>query len=451
MAADLRTRFIRFVRRRRLFSPGDHVLAAVSGGVDSMVLLHLLRATREDLGITISAAHFDHAMRADSAADADWLAGVCAVWNVPLVCTRARTPLSGETAARHARYSFLQEAMHSARATRIATAHHADDQIETVLYRLLRGTGIHGLAGIPVRRGRIVRPLLRFRKTDLTDYAATHDVAFREDETNQTDLYARNRIRRALIPVMQTVQPQSPAAILRLARHAARTERAWRALLRSARRRLVVSCTNDVSQLAITLLQEYDAEIQARVLRSELRRFGVVPDRRATRSMLQFIARSGSGSSYVAGGGIRLERAYDVLRITRARNTPQPKSLHIAACSDGAGEAVIDGQRWQVRWTTSPHAAAEHAAVFDCGGLHFPLELRGWRPGDRIRLAYGSKKLKKLFADVRVAFHQRAAVPILVDADGRVCWVVGIARSICARPRQNAPAITITVTHAERS
>lgn len=426
------------------------MLVAVSGGVDSMVLLHLLRDTAPELGIAIVAAHFDHGMRPHSAADADWLAGVCAAWEVPLIARRAPQALYGETAARTARYAFLSQAMREAGAHRIATAHHADDQIETVLYRVLRGTGMHGLAGIPVRRGPIIRPLLRFRKTELVDYAVAHDIAVREDPTNETDRFVRNRIRRALIPVMQTVQPQSPEAVLALARHAARAERAWRCLLGDARRRLIVSRAHDASQLALKVLQEYDGEIQARLLRSELRRFGVVPDRAATRGMLQFIAQAGSGSSYVAAGGIRLERAYEVLRITRERAALPEATLTISNCSDGAGAATIGGTRWHARWTTSREndGAGER---FDCATLRFPVELRGWVPGDRIRLPYGSKKLKKLFGEARVAFHQRAAVPILVDADGRVCWVVGVARSVLAPPTPDAPALTITVTYAERS
>jgi tRNA(Ile)-lysidine synthase len=450
MHGELRGRFLRFMRRRRLVSADDRVLVAVSGGVDSMVLLHLLRDTAPELGIAITAAHFDHGMRPHSAADAEWLAGVCAAWQLPLIARRAQQALYGETAARTARYAFLSQAIREAGAGRIATAHHADDQIETVLYRLLRGTGMHGLAGIPVRRGPIIRPLLRFRKTELVDYAVAHDIGVREDPTNETDGFMRNRIRRALIPVMQSVQPQSPEAVLALARHAARTERAWRSLLGDARRRLIVSRGRDVSQLALKVLQEYDGEIQARLLRGELRRFGGVPDRAATRGMLQFIAQAGSGSSYVAGGGIRLERAYEILRITRERAARAEETLAIGNCSDGAGAAMIGGRRWQARWTTSRESDGR-GERFDCATLRFPLELRGWLPGDRIRLPYGSKKLKKLFAEARVAFHQRATVPILVDADGRVCWVVGLARSVVAPPAPDAPALTIMVTHAERS
>ena len=146
--------------------PGAHVLAAVSGGADSVVLLHLLRFAGDELGITVSAAHFDHAMRPGSAPDAEWVAGLCAAWGVPLVRRRADRALRSEAEAREARYAFLAGARGRVEADWIATAHHADDQAETVLFRALRGTGVAGLAGIaPVDAARrLVRPLLPFRR-----------------------------------------------------------------------------------------------------------------------------------------------------------------------------------------------------------------------------------------------------------------------------------------------
>ncbi|MGQ0560972.1 MAG: tRNA lysidine(34) synthetase TilS, partial [Gemmatimonadota bacterium] len=184
-------RFVRFVRSRGLFRPGDRVLVALSGGVDSVVLLHLLKANEGALELTVHAAHFDHAMRADSAADADWVQQLCANRQIPLVRARATRTLKSEADARFERYRFLQSAARESASARIATAHHAGDQVETVLFRLLRGTGMRGLAGIPLRRGRFVRPLLRFTKPELLAYAAAHDIAYREDPSTELRNYAR--------------------------------------------------------------------------------------------------------------------------------------------------------------------------------------------------------------------------------------------------------------------
>ena len=449
MRQDLRVRFVDFVRRKQLVKPGDRVLVAVSGGVDSMVLLDLFRHSLTELQVDLLAAHFDHAMRPNSANDARFVAATCARWAIPWFEARAQQPLHAEAQARSARYAFLGDAMTRAGAHRIATAHHADDQIETVLFRLLRGAGLRGLSGIPVRRGPIIRPLLRFRKAELEAYAALHKIEFRDDETNATERFARNRIRHGLIPAMQSVHPRASSEILRMARHAARAERGWQTQVRAARKRAVCERKNEVAALARGILLEYDAETRARVLRAELGRFGVALDRAATLRLLDFVQGAESGSRFDVGSGFRVDRAFDVFRIARDSAVDTDITAHIADCSGGTAEAVIAGRKWDVVWTTSPNTF-DNAERFSCDAVAFPLEVRSWRAGDRIRMSYGTKKLKKLFAEARIPIHERAAVPIVVDAAGRVCWVVGVARSVDATPQTDA-ALTIMVTHAENS
>jgi tRNA(Ile)-lysidine synthase len=448
----MRARFLEFVRRKQLVQPGDRVLVAVSGGVDSMVLLNLLHRAAPTLGITVTAAHFDHAMRGTSADDAAWLAGVCQAWLIPLITARADEALYGENAARNARYKFLTEAAARIDATRIATAHHADDQIETVLFRMMRGTGLRGLAGIPLRRGRIIRPLLRFRKSRVEAFAGEQLIPFRTDETNATDAFARNRIRRTVIPALQTVTPTAPDGILALARHAARAERAWEQLMKDVRRSVVIHRDADFIELARGILLEYDAETRSRLLRGELRRFGVAPDARATRTMLRFTESGTSGSGVTLPGKLRLERAYDVLRLTRARAIEAGGVVVIDECGEGHAVVRLHGEAWIVRWTTSATPRTSGDGVrFDCAELKFPLQVRAWRAGDRLRFAYGTKKLKKIFAEARVPIHLRATVPVLADAQGRVYWVAGVARSMDAPPRNNLSALTITIEHAQIS
>ena len=453
MKSPLRSRFMRFVKAKRLIAPGDRVLAAVSGGVDSMVLLHLLKESANDLQIEVTAAHFDHAMREASAEDAVWLDGVCDVWNVPLTTERSRAPLHGETAARAARYEFLQRAQLQADAHKIATGHHADDQIETVLFRLMRGTGLRGLSGIPMRRGTIIRPLLPFKRIEIEAYAEEHSIAFRLDETNATDLYARNRIRRSVIPAMQTVQPSSPDAILALARHAAQTEQAWRTLMRNVRKNVVLQRENSAIELARDKLLEYDGDIRGRLLRSVLQRLNSAPDRDATAALLQFVESAQSGASFDVAGGVLVERAYNVIRIARSTETDSDRTVDLVECGEGSSEAVIGGRTWSVEWTTShePKPEGSTFAAFDCNELRFPLTIRAWRPGDRIRMQYGRKKLKKLFAEQRVPFNLRASLPLLTDAGGRVLWIPNVARAADAPVIDDNPALTITVSNAENS
>jgi tRNA(Ile)-lysidine synthase len=445
---DLQVRFVRFVRARRLVRAGDRVLVALSGGVDSVVLLHLFRASADQLKISVQAAHFDHAMRADSEADADWVSGLCQAWELPLSRARTDRPLYGETDARNERYRFLYDAARASGSERVATAHHADDQVETVLFRLLRGTGLRGLAGIPVRRGRIIRPLLRFTKDEILAYAATHALSFRSDATNEQLGYARNRIRKTVIPALETVRPHARSAVLGLAHYAARTEAAWHSALASLEKDVILSTSATLSELARPVLLEYHPELRARLLRQMLRRHGFVPGRAQTKHLVQFCERAESGTSLQIAGAVRLERAFDTIRVVRSE--PQLAAAQGLALVGPAGSASFElgGRRYRVDWNTDD-VRREGAVQLDAALSDARLELRAWRAGDRIRLPYGTKKLKKLFLERRVPASERTQTPVLSDEHGRVLWVVGVARSIDALPAGTGPALNITVRNAE--
>lgn len=448
--ADLQERLLRFIRARALFARGDRVLVALSGGVDSVVLLHLLHASAEELGITLCAAHFDHAMGSGSEADAEWVAGLCTSWQIEFVGERSNRPLYGETDARTERYRFLQTAQQRLRCNRVATAHHADDQIETVIFRLLRGTGMRGLAGIPLRRGALVRPLLPFSKRAILDYATSHDLAYRDDPTNAEIHFLRNRIRNSVVPVLQSVEPNAGRSVLRLARLAARNEAAWNSLLKDVEREVVQRSEKSAIELARPVLLEYHPELRARVLRHYLRGFGVVPSRAATRDLLQFCERAPSGAVLEFGGRIRVERNFDALRIARASERNAERTSVIIAGERGRAELRLATRTLVVEWRVDDvlHDHAEHFAVALLGET---LELRGWRAGDRIRLAYGTKKLKKLFAERRVPASERADIPVLVNESGDVLWVPSVARSVIASPPDKGPVLNIMVSHAEPS
>jgi tRNA(Ile)-lysidine synthase len=443
----LEPRLVRFMRSRGLVRPGERVLVALSGGVDSMVLLHLLRSASQTLSIEITAAHFDHGMRADSEADAEWLIATCKAMGVRLVAARSQRVLRGETEARFERYRFLTHAARETDSARIATAHHADDQIETVLFRLLRGTGTRGLAGIPVRRGPFIRPLLRFSKNEIRSYATANRISFREDPTNEQLHYMRNRIRNTVIPVLESVQPRVRSGILALARHSARTENAWTSVLAALERDVVIARENRSTQLARPVLLEYHPELRARVLRMELRRFGVVPGRAQTTQVLEFCSRADSGAALVVAPKVRIERAFDEIRLVRVTDADAVNANLAITSVSGEAQLSVGGRSFVVEWCIEKKRA--DAEVFDPLLLETGLELRSWRAGDRIRLPYGTKKLKKLFAEHRVAASERARIPVLTDSHGRVLWVVGVARSIDALPANPDRVLNITVQNAE--
>jgi tRNA(Ile)-lysidine synthase len=447
----LRPRFVRHLERSGLLADVERPLVALSGGVDSVCLLHLLRFTPGLDHFELRAAHFDHAMRDGSAADADWVRGLCRAWAVPLELDRAGSAPRSEAEARARRYAFLRRAAEQTGADAILTAHHADDQAETLLFRLARGTGPAGLAGIRARRGRVVRPLLPFTRTEVLAYARACRIHWRDDPTNRSERYVRNRIRLVLLPLLETVRPGATRRLARLADHAAEAESAWSAVTRSALARALIGRSDSEFVLARERLLAYHPHIRGRVLRHLLNELGSRPGSAGTRAAVEFISSGASGGAIELPGGVRLVRDFDRLRVLLLDGqAPGGSALVIGSAEAGSGSFVAGGQSYQAQWAPEPRGAGVGlTAAFDLSSLVFPLELRGWRPGDRIRLGYGSKKLKKLWQERRVGRRDRARVPVLADAAGRVLWAAGLARSNDALPQREQPVFTLTVTDGE--
>lgn len=432
---------------RRLIEAGEGpVVVAVSGGLDSVVLLHLLRF---HAGTELQVAHLDHGMRRDSRRDAHWVRGLARAWELPFQSEEARD-LRSEDDARRARYAFLEGVADRVGARCIATAHHADDQVETVLFRLMRGSGLDGLAGIPARRGRIVRPLLAVTRAELAAYAAHHRLGYREDPTNLSRAYARNRIRHDLLPALDRIWPEARSSLLRLAEHAAGARRGWNSVLAEIEKRVVTAEDTGFIELARQQLLEYHPEIRARLLRRLLARFGAAPGRTGTAAATTFISAGASGSALQLSHA-RLERAFDTIRLTDTeRNRPHriDQPLVIEAAGSGTGVTILGGQTFEVEWSARTTEAAHGAAAIALSTANFPLTIRGWRPGDRIHLPYGSKKLKKLFVEKRLERRRRHSVPVIVDANDKVLCVVGVARAADVAP-DGGPVLCIMVNHGQ--
>lgn len=416
--------------------PADahHLLVAVSGGRDSVVLLHALRFLLPGRW-QLTAAHYDHRMRPSSGADADWVAGLCRAWGIPLARGAAVEPPRSEADARSQRYAFLEQAADDLHADLILTAHHADDQAETVLFRLLRGTGLRGLGGIPARRGRILRPLLLFTRAGLHAYARARELRWREDPSNVDEAFARNRIRHSLLPALERARPGAVQNLARIARLARRMESAHAGAVAEALHRVVESRTDDGFALARERLLAYPLQVRARVLRHLFQELGGTLGYAATRAAVAFAGAGTSGTAIDLGGGALLRREFDSLMLVRpaSGHAVAEAPLRIEAAETGAGTFVTGGQKYVARWAPAPpHAGSADTVSFDPSLLRFPLELRGWIPGDRIQLAYGGKKLKKLFQERRIGRSRRARLPVLVDGDARVLWIPGVARSTVA-------------------
>jgi tRNA(Ile)-lysidine synthase len=423
-------------RARARLSPSGPVVVAVSGGLDSTVLLHLLRFHEGVPPVKAVVAHFDHRLRAESAGDARWVRGLARAWGLDCESGAAAYTPSGEEEARDLRYAFLDSVRRRVGASVILTAHHADDQAETVLFRILRGTGLAGLRGMPTagRSGR-VRLLLPFWRRELEGYAEAWGLTWRTDSTNEDRTPARNRIRHELLPLAEAgVAPAARRSLVRLARHAARDRAAWEAAEELLLDPVVRGRDGGRIILARPALLAYHGAIRARLLRALALDLGVVLDEAGTRVAMAFTSRGPSGGEAHLAGGLRLRRSFDEIELLRGGADAGPPGAWLEIPGPDAGSAAVPhGHGLEVEWGPSV-SAAERREAFQVDGLAFPLVLRGWRPGDRIRLGYGTKRVAKLLAEARVARRERRTTLVLVDGTGRVLWVPGVARSVEALP-----------------
>lgn len=443
----LAARFGDHVRGEGLVEPGHRVVVAVSGGLDSVVLLHLFRFHPPVEDVVLTAAHLDHRMRPGSAADARWVTGLARAWNVGLRLAAAEPVPAREAEARSVRYAFLRRVAVREGADRVATAHHADDQAETVLFRAVRGTGVGGLRGIRERGPQgLIRPLLPFWREDLEAYAGAVGLRWRVDPTNRDTTRARNALRHRVLPMLEEdVAPGTRRALVRLARNARREDEAWQSLLPRLLEGVVREDAEDRVVVAREALLAYHSAVAARLVRALARRLGTVLDEAGTRAAMEFTTSGRSGGGVDLAGGLRLRRDFDRLIFLRREEgaDPQPSrgSLIVPGSAPGHGHLTLGSRSYTVRW--GPDVPGRWTAVFPVEELSFPLRLRGWHPGDRIHLPYGSKKLKKLFQEARIPAAERHGWPILVDARDQVLWVPGVVRS--DRVAREAPGTFLTL------
>ncbi len=407
---------------------GLRVLVALSGGLDSLVLLHLLRFSPGLRRLDLQAAHFDHRMRKGSNRDALWVRGLCRAWGIPIHLGVSSTPLSSENEAREARYDFLFRVKGREGAERILTAHHGDDQAETVLFRIFRGTGLAGLAGIPSRRPPgLFRPLLPFSREVLQAYARDARIRPRNDPSNLDLGMARNTLRHVILPRVEAgVAPGARSSLRRLARLARENEVAWRSIIPGLLDSMTEAESRGIFLLRDTFLAQHPA-VRVRLLRAFLQREGLILDEAGTRRVLEFTKAGASGRGLDLPGGVRFRREFHRYCLEVERNPGQDRSLDLLDPGPGEGSVLLGGRAFSVRWGGSTGIDARLGVDLPLPALDFPLRIRGWLPGDRIAMTYGTKKLKKLLAEAGVPLGERNSIPVLADSAGSILWVAGVA------------------------
>lgn len=396
------------------FTPllGKKLLAAVSGGADSMCLLHLLAAA----GLDVTAAHFEHGIRGEeSLRDLRFVETWCREHGISCLAGHGDAPgyalshgMSLEQAARELRYAFLRNCADEIGAEYILTAHNLDDNAETLLFNLARGSGTAGLCGIPARRGEIVRPLLSVSRAEIEDYLSENQIPHVEDSTNREDAYTRNLIRHRVIPALREVNPRFAEAAARTAALAARDEEFLQSLAASFLRRELQD-----GGISLAALRALHPAVASRVIRS------LLPGLSAwhTELALRFLSEDSPASLDLPGRTLRREQG---------RLTPGPRTwTPLPPRALRAGETLElpeAGLRLKVEVTTYRGEVHDlfKTSFVKYEMIHPDLLCSSRQPGDQIRpVGRGcAKSFKALFQEAGVEIARRASIPVIRDEAG---------------------------------
>lgn len=418
---------------------GGRVLVAVSGGADSMALLHALRA----LGYAVEAAHVDHGTRVGaSSEDAAFVRKQCAALDVPLHETAAdvpalavASPLSFEEMARNVRYEFFVDTAGAQNIPLVATAHHADDQAETLLMRLLRGTSPRGLGGIPPVTQRdgitIVRPLIDLTRAEIESYLREIGTEFREDASNADPAFLRNRVRHELLPRLESeFNPELRTALVRLAE----IQRDEDALLQTFTESFLKRCIRSERTFERKAFAAGHRALQRRAVLEMAWRHGVHPDFARVDAAVAFILDSKARQRFDFGNGVQLAAGMDGVAVVPMQQDPRDdREFPLDAPGEiTAFDRTIVTARMLDRPPPEPLSSYCSATrqVFDADAAGSALIVRHRRDGDRIAPLgmEGSRKLKDYFRDAGVAPEERDRTLLIVRGND-VLWVVGGAVS----------------------
>jgi tRNA(Ile)-lysidine synthase len=442
-------RVVREVTERGLFGRGARLVVACSGGPDSTALLHILHRFPEAWRLELVVAHVQHGLREDAEADAAFVGDLAQSLGIPVYVERLTglDPSSPnlEARARTLRYEALSRIASRVGAPFVATGHTLDDQAETVLLRLVRGTGVAGLAGIAPRRPleggvEVVRPLLWTRREELRAFLQALRIPWREDPTNRDLGRQRNRVRHLLIPALERENPRVREALGHLADIVREEEAWWTDQLAALREALVVRQGDAEVRVDRIGFRELAPALQRRLLRELLGR--VAEEAELSFAHVEGVREAAreatSGGEIELPGGVRVRLSRDLLILSGRPLAPPPRvevpipvpgralstdlGLMVEASLEPADRPVAGSGEWEVE--------------FDPSVANRGLVLRNRRPGDRIRLRAGRRKLQDVLTDVGVPRWDRDYVGIVATQDGEVVWVIGYCAAVLPRPRE---------------
>ena len=396
-----------FVKEQGLIEKGDCVICAVSGGADSIALLWALYLLKEEWQLDLRAAHFNHNLRDDeSDADEQFVRDFCDGYGIPLSVGSAQVTAGEkglEAAARDARYAYF-----ATLSGKIATAHTADDNAETILMHLVRGTGLKGLGGITPKRGNLIRPLLSVTRQDVEDFLQEYALPHREDSSNHTDAFLRNRLRHHVMPLLKEENPKFSQNLSAMALRLRQDEDA------------LAQKAADHKTICVSALRAEHSAVRNRVLERFLKESSVPePEAQHIKLAESLIFSDNPSARGNFPGGIVIGRNYDTLEVI----TSSCRSDYRIQCFP-ASEIINNAEVFTV------HPVGE-------------VRIRCRQSGDTIRLHGGTKSVKKLFIDRKIPASHRDHIPILCD-DAGIIGIYGIGVNL-DRAATTLPATQIQI------
>ncbi len=417
-----------FLKRYEMVKPGDRVICAVSGGADSMALLWAMYLLKDKLQISLSAAHFNHHLRGEeSNRDEAFVTDFCEGYGIPLYKGEGNVVAGGkglEAAAREARYAFLESLP-----GKVATAHTADDNAETLLMHLVRGTGLQGLGGICPVLGKRIRPMLTVTREEVLAFLESYHISYVEDSSNKEDAFLRNRLRHHVMPLLKKENPRLSESLTEMALG-----------LREDAALLATGLTRE--NICVSELKQMHSAQRTRVLCAFLEHCGVKEPQRAHIRLAEDLVFSENPSAKGDfPGGVVLQRKYDLLekvcekaeleeRILPCPGQVEYPELGIRIVAEPATEIVRKTERFVISPVES-------------------ICIRSRKAGDEITLSGGTKSLKSLFVDRKIPQGERNRIPVLA-CNGQVLGVWGVGGNFRCMT-EALPGIEIRFEKIERT
>ncbi|GIV38652.1 MAG: tRNA(Ile)-lysidine synthase [Thermonema sp.] len=411
--------FLRFIDKNKLFTPKDKMLLAVSGGVDSVVMSHLFA----EAGFTFAIAHVNYRLRGEeSDQDAAWVARWAEQLAVPFFLYEANEVAEGNIQlwARELRYAWFEKLLKEEGYDYIATAHHAGDVLETVLFRLSRGGGIAAVHGILPKQAPLVRPLLFAGRAQIIDYAKRRGLTWREDSSNATDKYRRNYIRHHVVPHLRKLNPKVEEAVWATTCRIQEIEEVWETYVARWRRQAIYEKDDGTIRFCYEEVPRKVALWQAL-----LASYGVSFD--LVEQLLSVCNEGQSGAVfYTATHELLLNRKEVLIRPRKAQVHADGLLIEALRGSITAAFGVLRWEPLPALPATIPHDP--HTAHVDMDALSFPLKLRLWQPGDRfcpLGMKGKKQKVSDFLINKKLSLFEKERQYVIEDAQGRIVWLVG--------------------------